>query len=140
MIARSILAVLSGSAFIAACPPGTSSSQSSAQPVRIGLDGPELDACGGIGKVVRIGLTRERTLAVRGEPAPRGKELARLESGTLVWLCEGADDYQGIVYASGQFQDLGDCRVSSPVREPEDYTGPCKQGWVEAKYIDLVAG
>jgi hypothetical protein len=82
----------------------------------------------------------ENYLAVRERPAPHAREVDRLGTATLVWLCEGAGDWQGIVYADGAIQDLGDCRVSSPVAQPRPYDGPCKTGWVAARYLQLVTG
>ena len=40
----------------------------------------------------------------------------KLPLSTLVWLCEADEDWQGIVYPTGNNQELGDCRVSSSVR------------------------
>lgn len=106
----------------------------------MGRDGPDLDACGGIGRVSGLNPEGDNFLSVRAAPALRAKETDRLHTATLVWLCDVDGDWQGIVYASGAFQELGDCRVSSPVAEPHAYDGPCKSGWVAAKYLSLVAG
>lgn len=108
--------------------------------VMIGRDGPELDACGAIGKVARLDPEGDSFLSVRERPAPEAPEKDRLDARTLVWLCDSADEWQGIVYPSGDYQDLGDCRVGSPVRVAEPYAGPCRHGWVAAHYIELVAG
>lgn len=102
----------------------------------IGLDGAQTDACGGIGSVT----TWEADLPVREQPDDYAREKDRLPIRTLVWLCEAAGDWQGIVYATGEFQELDDCRVSSPVAEPRRYAGPCAFGWVAARNLSLVAG
>lgn len=102
----------------------------------IGGDGPELDACGGIGRIA----TYEGDLDVFHEPDRYSRKKDALPARTLVWLCEGAEEWQGIVYPTGEFQELGDCRVSSPVAEPRAYDGPCEYGWVEASSLQLVAG
>ena len=102
----------------------------------VGADGPTLDACGGVGSVA----TYEGDLAVHESPDKYARKTDKLPPRTLVWLCEGADDWQGIVYPSGEFQQFGDCRVSSPVAEPRPYAGPCRHGWVSAKDLQLVAG
>ena len=102
----------------------------------IGLDGPSLDACGGLG---RIGGAY-RKLAVREGPSENARTSETLQESMLVWLCEADGDWQGIVYARGQFQDVGDCRVSTPVPEPRPYDGPCRMGWVLAKDIEFLAG
>lgn len=102
----------------------------------IGLDGPQMDACGGIGAITHY----ELDLPVRERPDNYAREKDRLPIRTLVWLCEAVGDYQGVVYASGEFQKLGDCKVSSPVAEPKPYAGPCAFGWVTARNLSLVAG
>ena len=106
------------------------------RPPMIGLEGPELDACGGVGRIGGFpdGIT---LLEAPEEGARKGEELPHR---TLVWLCEAQGAWQGVVYASGDFQELGDCRVSSPVAEPEPYDGPCKYGWLKARQIQLLVG
>lgn len=102
---------------------------------RIGLDGPELDACGGIGSVTHF----EPEIAVLEAPDDYAREKDRLPIRTLVWLCEAVGDYQGVVFAKGEFQDLGDCRVSRPIAAPQAYDGPCSSGWVRATNLSLVS-
>ena len=109
-------------------------------PVTVGGEGPELDACVAVGRVTGLDPEGDNYLAVRARPHLSGHENDRLDPATLVWLCDKDGDWQGIVYPHGAYQDLGDCRVSSPVTAPEPYGGPCRQGWVLAKYLDLVAG
>ena len=102
---------------------------------RIGLDGPEYDACGGIGAIT----TYEAEIAVLDEPDEYAREKDHLPVRTLVWLCEAVGDFQGVVYPTGEFQDMGDCRVSRPVAVPQAYDGPCETGWVTARNLSLVA-
>lgn len=110
------------------------------RPVLIGRDGPEIDACGAVGKVTGLNPEKKEQLPVRQSPQPAGSETDHLDAATLVWLCDADGDWQGIVYPQGTYQDLGDCRVSGPVSEQKAYTGPCKYGWVPAKNLELVAG
>lgn len=109
-------------------------------PVKVGRDGPELDACGGIGRVARLNPEGDNFLAVRERPTTEAPEKDRLGPRTLVWLCDGQGEWQGIVYPSGAYQDLGDCRVGSPVPAEAPYDGPCRSGWVHSRFIELVAG
>lgn len=102
----------------------------------IGLEGPQMDACGGVARVATYageGVVRER-------PADEALESDRLPHETLVWLCEGAGEWQGVVYPSGEFQELGDCEVSVSVAESRPYDGPCRHGWVLASNLYQVAG
>lgn len=111
-----------------------------AQAVMIGLDGSDMDACGGLGRTMAEDFIGDSTLAVRSAPDENGEEVGSLPERSLVWLCEGAGPWQGIVYSDGEFQELGDCRVSAPVAEPQAYDGPCVSGWVPATSILLTAG
>lgn len=110
------------------------------RPVLVGKDGPDMDACGAVGKVFGLDREKDEQLVVRLAPHPAGSETDQLDSATLVWLCDTDGDWQGIVYPQGAYQDLGDCRVSGPAAEPHSYAGPCKHGWVLARYLELVAG
>jgi hypothetical protein len=102
----------------------------------IGLDGPDLDACGGIGALTHF----EAELSVRERPDDYAREKDRLPTKTLVWLCEGDEEWQGIVYPTGEFQELEDCKVSVPIAAPEPYAGPCAFGWVAARNVQMVSG
>ncbi|MBD3730821.1 MAG: hypothetical protein IE933_14070 [Sphingomonadales bacterium] len=135
-IATSIAAGLMMLAQVAG-PPGPPA-QEAVSPVTpmIGLEGPELDACGGIGSIGNY----QASEVVRSAPDDGAAEADRLPHTTLVWLCEAKGEWQGIVYPSGEFQDLGDCQVSSPVSEARAYDGPCRFGWVRAGQLQLVAG
>jgi hypothetical protein len=108
--------------------------------VQVGHDGPAMDACGGVGRVIALDRDEMDALAVHTGPDDRNAHETALDEGTLVWLCEARGDWQGIVYPEGQYQDLGDCRVSSPVAQRQAYAGPCRSGWVLARYVQLVAG
>lgn len=109
-------------------------------PVKVGRDGPELDACGGIGRVARLTPEGDNFLAVRERPTAEAPEKDRLDPRTLVWLCDGQAEWQGIVYPKGAYQALEDCQVGGPVPAEAPYDGPCRSGWVASRYIELVAG
>lgn len=106
----------------------------------IGRDGPEMDACGGIASVFGRDSRGREALPVREHPDEYARKKDDLPPRTLVWLCDADGEWQGIVYPSGEFQELQDCRVSSPIAEPRAYAGPCKSGWVLANRLQLVAG
>ncbi len=131
-----VVAALAGVAILSSPVAG----QEAAHPVKIGQDGPEMDACGGIGKAARLAGAERSYLSVHTAPQKEAGEIARLPNGFLFWLCDAEGRWQGIVFPAGKFQELGDCRVSIPVPSPEAYAGPCQQGWVDARFVDLVAG
>jgi len=111
-----------------------------ARPVTIGLEGPGSDACGAVGRVSGLTPLGEISLPVHERPTSRSGILDRLAPRMLVWLCEAEGEWQGVVFPSGEFQELGDCRVGSPVAAPRAYDGPCRSGWVLGKNLELVAG
>jgi hypothetical protein len=90
--------------------------------------------------VSKVNPTVDGLLPVFPLPDRASRAKDRLRPDTLVWLCDAQGDWQGIVYAGGAYQELGDCRVSSPVAEPKAYDGPCLSGWVNAESLYLVAG
>lgn len=104
----------------------------------IGVDGPDQDACVGIGRVSMFGMRGRSALPIREKPTRFAKQSGEVEPGELVWLCEVVGDFQGIVYAEQDFQELGDCRLGRTLPEPEPYSGPCATGWVEASQLQLV--
>ena len=109
--------------------------ESEARVPMIGLEGPATDACAGIARIA----TYEEDAPVRERPEAEALETDNLAHRTLVWLCEAEGAWQGIVYPSGEFQQLGDCRVSRPIAESRPYDGPCSHGWVLADNLHLVA-
>jgi len=114
--------------------------QGQARAPLVGLEGPATDACPGIGRVNGLEPRKGDLLRVRAEANEIAQVTDELAVSTLVWLCEADGEWQGIVYPKGELQELGDCRVSSALAEPEPYSGPCHFGWVQAKYVELVAG
>jgi hypothetical protein len=104
------------------------------------VQGPESDACPGLGRIAKFAPKKGDFMRIYRDAHNGGRAKDKLALSSLVWLCEADEGWQGIVYPSGDNQDLGDCRVSSTVAKPEPYKGPCQYGWVEAKYIELVAG
>jgi len=110
------------------------------RPVRIGLAGPDLDACLSVGEVTGLNPRGDNFLAVRAAPSTGAPMLARLRKGHRVQVCEeAAGGWLGIVYD----RDPGgerDCGTGSPVPRPRAYRGPCASGWVSARYVTIIAG
>lgn len=124
--------VLPGICAILVCLPSSAALAAERVP-NVGLEGADADACVGVGST----FTMQELLSVYEEPDQYARKKGGLPTGTLVWLCEAADEWQGIVYPTGEFQDLGDCRVSTPVAKPRAYEGPCEHGWVMASNLNL---
>lgn len=109
------------------------------RPVRVGLSGPDMDACLSVAQVRGLARTGDNTLSVRARPSRVAPALDRLQTGREVWICDGdaASGWTGIVYAAEPGQE---CNVGSPVPAPRAYGGPCRQGWVASRYLVVIAG
>ncbi len=109
------------------------------RPVRIGFDGPEMDACGGYGEIKELNPDGDNFLTVRAAPTTDADELDRLTSGTGISICETADGWIGIVYEGSGAAGTG-CGVGSPVPRMREYDGVCRSGWVNQRFVELIAG
>ncbi|WP_211249683.1 hypothetical protein [Brevundimonas bacteroides] len=107
------------------------------RPVMIGGDA-DLDACSGLGQV-KAG----HTAVVRDAPLDEAQEVARLEPGTSVWICDETDvpeGWSGVVYAGP-----GQANVCAAVATPSESRIPapsdCAAGWVKTSQdVELTAG
>ena len=109
------------------------------RPVRVGLSGPEMDACLSLAEVRGLDRNGGNMLPVRAMPSRVARALDGLGPGRQVWVCDGdaVPGWTGIVYAAEPGQD---CNVGAPVSTPRPYAGPCRQGWVAARYLSVIAG
>ena len=108
-------------------------------PIRVGGDGPEIDACGTYAEVANLDPAGDNYLSVRDAPSTETKERDRLDAGQGVEVCAIDDGWSGIVYAK-EGDEEQDCGTGSPVPEKRNYTGPCRQGWVDSRYLEMIAG
>ena len=124
-----------------------------ARSIRIGLDGPDTDACPSVGRVTGTNPRGDHFLNVRGGPSIKAAIRDRLKHDASLIVCDGTKDgkWLGVIY--GENDILGvehgdaseekpdrDCHISSPVKRPRAYPGPCKSGWVSSKFVEIVAG
>jgi hypothetical protein len=108
-------------------------------PVMVGGDS-EQDACGGAYQVVHLNPRGDNFVSLRSRPSTTGRELARLRSGQMGFLCDSSPDHQweGVVYAPPG-SDM-DCGIGTPITRKRPYRGPCTSGWVSSRFLELVAG
>lgn len=61
----------------------------------------------------------------------------KLNNGQLLFVCEASQrgTWMGVVYASGD----DDCGVTSPIQKERTYIGPCKVGWVNSAWVEILA-
>jgi hypothetical protein len=94
-----------------------------------------------MGATANLDPRGDNFLAVRAAPSTRARTVFRLGPRHPVYVCEEAAGGQwlGIVFTDMPRSRL-DCRVGSPVPRPQAYRGPCRSGWVAARYINIIAG
>jgi hypothetical protein len=111
------------------------------QPVMIGLDGPNLDACGSNARVVGLNPQGDNFLAVKSAPRLDARRVDKLGPASELYVCETSKDrkWLGVVYEPDG-QTSANCGVTSPVSTPRAYSGRCQSGWVYSKYVDVYAG
>ncbi|MBC7987131.1 MAG: hypothetical protein H7X93_10775 [Sphingomonadaceae bacterium] len=102
--------------------------------VRIGLGGADMDACMSQGVV-----TAGPDAPVLAAPDPAAAELERLPAGLIVHLCDEADGWIGVAYAT-EGDPWVSCETGSPVPAVVDYPGPCRSGWIAAERVEVTAG
>ena len=104
--------------------------------VRVGLSGPELDACAGYGVVTGVPEDGQPVLAA---PSRDASEIDRLANERGVAICEMAGGWIGVVYPQDAESEV-DCETGSPVESEQDYSGPCRSGWIRDGAVEFVAG
>ena len=109
------------------------------KPISVGGNGPSMDACGTYAEVSNLDIDGHSYLSVRDAPSIATKERARLKAGRGVQVCETENGWSGIIYRD-EGDDATDCGTGTPVATEQNYTGPCRQGWVDSRYLEMIAG
>ena len=99
---------------------------------------PDLDACMTLGEVSGLNPEGDGFLAVRTGPGEGHQMVDKLNEGRRVYICDERGPWVGIVYSNEPVDD--GCGVTSPWEAPGPYTGPCRSGWVAARWIRNIAG
>ncbi|MFM9976504.1 MAG: hypothetical protein ACKVOP_00455 [Sphingomonadaceae bacterium] len=123
------------------------------KPIRIGVAGPELDTCPSSGRVTGTNPRGDHFLNVRAAPDVHAKVLHRLKPTGSVTICDRSPDgkWLGVIYGDIDILGLreedvldagdgGDCYDNTPLKRPQIYRGPCKSGWVSARFVEIIAG
>jgi uncharacterized protein YgiM (DUF1202 family) len=95
--------------------------------------------CTVTGEVVNLSMRRDDYLSVRAGPAVRERELDRLHSGFEVMICDATANnaWYGVVYNRTGNQD---CFIGQTSTQRRPYRGPCRFGWVSARYLRIDRG
>ena len=102
--------------------------------VMIGRDGPQMDACGSMGRITAETPVRHAP----NDAAPVG---GTIKAGRPAIACDATKDgaWLGIVYHPS-IDDLNGCGTGSPVASEQPYRGACSSGWIRAEQYELTAG
>lgn len=91
--------------------------------------------CSATGTVANL-PANDDFLAVRTGPGTNYREVARLGAGVEMHLCTPAKDnrWVGVIYRpDGELPDADRCRLTTD--DSPRYEGPCRSGWVSARYV-----
>jgi hypothetical protein len=91
--------------------------------------------CSATGTVANL-PANDDILAVRTGPGTNYREVARLGAGVEMHLCTPAKDnrWVGVIYRpGGELPDAERCRLTTD--DSPRYEGPCRSGWVSARYV-----
>jgi hypothetical protein len=105
---------------------------SSADEVTITIGGDKkAPACAKHGAVAGL---NKGSLTVRRGPGTRYAKLESRGNGRVVNFCDWSADetWVGVVYPG---PGGGDCGVDKPQKDAGPYTGSCRSGWINAKYV-----
>lgn len=99
----------------------------------------DLDACLSVGHVANLSSGPDGFLAVKEAPDLKAVRADKIYNKQIVWICASSKDnkWLGIVYSKDKKQE---CGTSTSVEKRQPYPGPCKSGWVSAKWIVVDAG
>jgi hypothetical protein len=109
------------------------------QLVMVGRDLENLDACLSSGRVTNLGTAPDAFLAVRSAPSAKARAKEKLKSGQILTLCDESGNWHGVVYSLTSDGPV-DCGVGTPSAYFGAYRGPCRFGWVNASYVEVIAG
>ena len=105
-----------------------------AQAQYVTVGGDDMDACSSMGQVVGLKRDGDNFLAVRAGPGSSQQKLDEIHMGDAVFICDERNGWMGIVYGGKR------CGVTSPIVPRQTYMGPCRSGWVSARFIEVTAG
>ena len=109
------------------------------QLVIVGRDLENLDACPSVGRVRGLGTGRDAFLAVRTAPSAKARVKDKLKAGQILTLCDDSGEWMGVVYSLKSDGEI-DCGVATPSAYFGAYRGPCRFGWVNSRFVEVIAG
>lgn len=101
----------------------------------------EVDACPSLGAPTGLNPRGDNFLALKAAPNLKAKRIAKIGPQQVFLICDRTRDGAWLgVLLPGAKQKFTDCGGSSPVGKRQRYRGPCMQGWVAARYVQVIAG
>ncbi len=98
-------------------------------------------------RIVMVGNDGANAPACAARARPRGASIAvhwsndaaapvKMQRDEEFFVCERDGDWSGIIFPATGFS-MSSCATDTAVREPREYQGPCRWGWV--KNAEMVA-
>jgi hypothetical protein len=109
------------------------------QLVIVGRGLEDLDACLSTGRVTNLGPGRDAFLAVRSAPSAKARVKDKLKTGQILTLCDESGEWHGVVCNLASDGPV-ECGVAAPSAYFGAYRGPCRFGWVNSRYVEVIAG
>jgi hypothetical protein len=94
----------------------------------------EYDACSALGVIEHNSTTGQVSLL--SAPSEDADSVVELPTGAHFWMCEEHEDWIGGVVE----EDGKECGIATPIATAQDYSGPCIQGWIDRRFVTLLAG
>lgn len=107
-------------------------------PIVIGGD-KQFNACAGTGEVIGLDSKRGEFLSVQTGPDRAYREIDRLFNGNKVYICDQRGSWYSVIYSEGR-ELTQQCGVGKPWETRQAYTGPCRYGWAQMRYIRTISG
>jgi hypothetical protein len=100
---------------------------------------PNMDACPSTVRPKLPHRGRDGYLSLRVGPGTAWPETDRLKPGTLMFECENTGEWAAVIV---QPAGGGDCAIPRPTAKKPllRYEGPCRRGWISARFVETVAG
>lgn len=98
-------------------------------------------------RIVMVGNDGANVAACAARARPRGASIAvhwsndaaapvKMQRDDEFFVCERDGDWSGVIFPATGFS-MSSCATDTAVREPREYQGPCRWGWV--KNAEMVA-
>jgi hypothetical protein len=107
-------------------------------PIVIGGD-KQINACAATGEVGGLDSQGSGFLSVQTGPDRAYRKIDRLFNGNKIYICDQIGSWYSVIYSESR-ELTQECGVGKPRETRQAYTGPCRYGWAEMRYIRPISG